>query len=183
MNDSIRQGAGRPVTLAEALHILKCVHTLSPAEQRDIDEAIRCIVAFDGITDEMVEQALAAANGAMVDTRRYWTDSDKAAVRAMLEAVIEAVPPRSTRPEAATKNRMIELSPEFAQSILDQLGLFAFRCKMEVDRDRERGIPDEHNGAKLGTVVRLEEVSAAWNGLREAITPRSPLAPTEKNRD
>lgn len=104
MNDSIRQGAGRPVTLAEALHILKCVHTLSPAEQRDIDEAIRCIVAFDGITDEMVEQALAAANGAMVDTRRYWTDSDKAAVRAMLEAVIEAVPPRSTRPEVVVSD-------------------------------------------------------------------------------
>jgi hypothetical protein len=40
------------------------------------------------ITDEMVERALAAAKGAMVDTRRFWTDGDKAAVRAMLEAAL-----------------------------------------------------------------------------------------------
>lgn len=39
------------------------------------------------ITDEDVEKALEAANGAMVDTRRYWTAEDRAAVRAMLEAV------------------------------------------------------------------------------------------------
>lgn len=40
------------------------------------------------VTDGMVEQALAAANGAMVDTRRHWTEGDRAAVKAMLEAVI-----------------------------------------------------------------------------------------------
>lgn len=61
---------------------------------------------------EWQARALAAANGAMVDTRRYWTDSDKAAVRAMLEAVIEAVPPRSTRPEAVVSESawLIEMS-------------------------------------------------------------------------
>lgn len=39
------------------------------------------------ITDEDVEKALEAANGVMVDTRRHWTADDRAAVRAMLEAV------------------------------------------------------------------------------------------------
>lgn len=42
----------------------------------------------EAVTDEMVEKALEAANGAMVDTRRHWTAGDKDAVRAMLEAVI-----------------------------------------------------------------------------------------------
>lgn len=101
--DAIASGHGRPATLAEALAILKSVHKLSPAEQRDIDEAIRCIVAFDGITDEMVEQAIAAAHedlrtggGVMIDTRRHWAASDRSAMKAALEAVIEsAKPPRS----------------------------------------------------------------------------------------
>ena len=38
------------------------------------------------ITDATIERALEAANGAMVDTRRHWTEGDRAAVRAMLEA-------------------------------------------------------------------------------------------------
>jgi hypothetical protein len=41
------------------------------------------------ITDAMVERALEAANGAMVDTRPFWTDGDKAAVRAMLATLSE----------------------------------------------------------------------------------------------
>lgn len=102
--ESIAQGVGRPATLAEALAILKGVHKLSPAERRDIDEAIACIVAFDGITDEMIETALAAARecldqrqaGWVIDTREHWTDGDRAAMKAALEAVIEsAKPPRS----------------------------------------------------------------------------------------
>lgn len=87
--------ACRTATLAEALSILKARFQLSPAEKRDIDEAIRCIVSFDGVTDAMVDTALEAAKGAMVDTRRFWTDDDRASVRAMLEAVIEASAPRS----------------------------------------------------------------------------------------
>lgn len=88
--------ACRPATLAEALSVLKAIHPLSPAEQRDIDEAIRCIVSFDGITEAMVDTALEAAKGAMVDTRRHWTEGDRATVRAMLEAVIEASKPSAT---------------------------------------------------------------------------------------
>ena len=38
------------------------------------------------ITDGMVDRALEAAEGAMVDTRRFWTEQDRAAVRAMLRA-------------------------------------------------------------------------------------------------
>lgn len=44
------------------------------------------------ITEEMIDRALEAAKGAMVDTRRYWTDGDRAAVRAMLEAVFVPSP-------------------------------------------------------------------------------------------
>lgn len=40
------------------------------------------------VTDAMVEKALEAAKGAMVDTRRFWTDGDRAAVRAMLESAL-----------------------------------------------------------------------------------------------
>ena len=44
------------------------------------------------VTDAMVERALAAANGAMVDTRRHWTDGDKTTVRAMLDAALSEKP-------------------------------------------------------------------------------------------
>jgi hypothetical protein len=104
--DAIASGHGRPATLAEALSILKGVHKLSPAEQRDIDEAINCIVAFDGITDEMVDTALEAAQGVIIDTRRHWHPSDKATVRAMLDAVIDGMKPmRSRSVQSATQQR------------------------------------------------------------------------------
>lgn len=41
------------------------------------------------ITEEMVERALEAGEGRTVDTRRFWTTEDRAAVRAMLEAALK----------------------------------------------------------------------------------------------
>lgn len=43
------------------------------------------------VSEEMVERALDAAKGRMVDTRRFWTDDDRVAVRAMLEAANEII--------------------------------------------------------------------------------------------
>ena len=40
------------------------------------------------ITEEAVDRALEAAHGTMVDTRHHWTQDDKQAVRAMLDAGI-----------------------------------------------------------------------------------------------
>ena len=43
------------------------------------------------VNEYMVEVALEAANGQLVDTRRHWTEHDKAVVRAMLESAITAI--------------------------------------------------------------------------------------------
>lgn len=113
-NDDKPSSHCRPSTLAEALAILKAIHNLSPAEQRDIDEAIRCIGAFDGVTDYMVECALGAAGETTINFRPPWHDDEKATVRAMLEAVIEASPPTSVR-------SAISLPKEPTEEIIDAM--------------------------------------------------------------
>ena len=50
------------------------------------------------ITEGMVDRALEAAKGVLVDTRRFWTEQDRAAVRAMLETTFL---PSATRESGA----------------------------------------------------------------------------------
>src|SRR5688572_1734614 len=69
----------------------------------------------------MVEAALDAANGAMVDTRRFWTDGDKAAVRAMLNAaypLIASLAEDGTREEHRLNGHLERIDAD-----LDRLGV------------------------------------------------------------
>lgn len=87
----------KPATSESAENILAALEEEGPQEGRielDVKTVkVLCNAALASvpsatprITDDMVDRALEAAKGAMVDTRRFWTNEDRAAVRAMLAA-------------------------------------------------------------------------------------------------
>jgi hypothetical protein len=61
-----------------------CALALSALARPETQEA-------DSITEQMIDAALAAGHGLLVDTREFWTDEDRKIVRGMMEAGMRAV--------------------------------------------------------------------------------------------
>jgi hypothetical protein len=135
----------RPVSATEPFAWSRAAYRgvgFSKSKEHADDVPLYLTVPSIAITDAMVERALDAADGAMVDTRRHWTPGDRAAVRAMLKAALER--PFSEIVEAARQQAALRAAaPETASSAVWTPAIYYQRAP-EYDRRIANG--DDFSG-------------------------------------